>query len=126
MALYSLLRSCLAAAFACAFAPGLTAYAADPYPARPIRMVVPYAAGGNTDVLARLISQKLSTPLGQQVISDNRPGGNTLIGTDAVAKAAPDGYTILLTTLTFAVVPSLCMRSCPTTRSGISRPSHWL
>lgn len=83
------------------------AAAADEWPTKPIRMVVPYAAGGNTDVLARLIAQRLSASLGQQVIVDNRPGGNTLPATELVAKAPPDGYTILLTTLTFVVVPSL-------------------
>lgn len=85
----------------------MPARAADTYPARPIRMVVPYAPGGNTDVLARMIAQRLSQPLGQQVVVDNRPGGNTLIGTGLVAQAAPDGYTMMLTTLTFAVIPSL-------------------
>ncbi len=83
------------------------AAAADEWPTKPIRMVVPYAAGGNTDVLARLIAQRLSSALGQSVIVDNRPGGNTLPATELVAKAPPDGYTILLTTLTFVVVPSL-------------------
>jgi len=83
------------------------AHAAERFPSRPIRMVVPYAPGGNTDVLARLIAQRLSQAVGQQVVVDNRPGGNTLIGTGLVANAAGDGYTILLTTLTFAVVPSL-------------------
>lgn len=82
-------------------------HAAEKYPSRPIRMVVPYAPGGNTDVLARMIAQRLSQAMGQQVVVDNRPGGNTLIGTGLVANAAADGYTIMLTTLTFAVVPSL-------------------
>ena len=86
---------------------GTPSFAADAYPVRPIRMVVPYAPGGNTDVLARLIAQRLVQSMGQQVVVDNRPGGNTLIGTELVARATPDGYTIMLTTLTFAVSPSV-------------------
>ncbi|MET3384106.1 MULTISPECIES: tripartite tricarboxylate transporter substrate binding protein [Variovorax] len=66
------------------------------YPNKPIRMVVPFAAGGATDVLARVIGQKMSAGLGQPVIIDNKPGAAGIIGTDAVAKAAPDGYTIVL------------------------------
>ncbi|MPZ44319.1 MAG: tripartite tricarboxylate transporter substrate binding protein [Betaproteobacteria bacterium] len=85
----------------------LALHAAESYPTRPVRMVVPYAPGGNTDVLARLIAQRLTQNLGQQVVVDNRPGGNTLIGTELVARAPADGHTIMLTTLTFTVVPSL-------------------
>ena len=96
----------LALCVACAMF-GVTAHAAESYPSRPLRMVVPYAPGGNTDVLARLIAQRLTHNLGQQVVVDNRPGGNTLIGTALVARAPADGYTIMLTTLTFTVVPSL-------------------
>ena len=80
---------------------------AETYPSKPIRMVVPYSPGGNTDVFARLIAQRLTLEWGQQVIVDNRAGGNTLIGTELVARSAPDGYTIMLTTLTFTVSPSL-------------------
>jgi len=85
----------------------MPAHAAEPYPARPIRMIVPYAPGGNTDVLARLIGRRLTQAVGQQVVIDNRPGGNTLIGSGLVAQAAPDGYTMMLTTLTFSVLPSI-------------------
>jgi tripartite-type tricarboxylate transporter receptor subunit TctC len=85
----------------------LSAQAAENYPSRPVRMIVPYAPGGNTDALARIIAQRLTQSLGQQVVVDNRPGGNTLLGTALVAQAQPDGYTIMLTTLTFAVVPSI-------------------
>jgi len=81
--------------------------AADTYPTKPIRMVVPYPPGGNTDVFARLIAQRLTQSWGQQVVVDNRAGGNTLIGTEMVARAIPDGYTIMVTTLTFTVSPSL-------------------
>ena len=95
-----------ALALVCAMTAAVT-HAADAYPSRPIRMIVPYAPGGNTDVLARLIAQRLGQTLGQQVVVDNRPGGNTLIGTELVARAPADGYTLMLTTLTFTVVPTL-------------------
>ena len=86
-------RGLLAAALALAAAPAL---AQGSYPNKPIRMVVPFAAGGGTDVLARVIGEKLSAGLGQPVVIDNKPGAAGIIGTDAVAKAAPDGYTIVL------------------------------
>ncbi len=72
------------------------ASAADPYPTKPITLVVPYPAGGANDMLGRLIGQKMSEKLGQQIIIDNKPGAGTLIGATAVAKAAPDGYTLLV------------------------------
>ena len=100
-----LLVGCLAAALGLCGAGA--AAAAEPYPTKPIRMVVPYAPGGNTDVFARLIAQRLTQAWGQQVVVDNRAGGSTLIGTELVARAIPDGYTIMLTTLTFTVSPSL-------------------
>jgi tripartite-type tricarboxylate transporter receptor subunit TctC len=70
--------------------------AAQNYPTRPVRMVVPYAAGGNTDFTARAIGAKLTEVFGQQVIVDNRPGGATNIGTEIVAKAPADGYLLLM------------------------------
>jgi len=69
---------------------------AQPYPSRPITMVVPFAPGGPADFLGRLIGQKLGDELGQQIVVDNRAGANTIIGAQAVAKAKPDGYTILM------------------------------
>ena len=69
---------------------------AQTYPAKPVRIIVPYAAGGNTDFTARAIAERLTPVFKQQVIVDNRPGGATNIGTEAVAKAAPDGYTLLM------------------------------
>jgi tripartite-type tricarboxylate transporter receptor subunit TctC len=69
---------------------------ADSFPDKPIRFVVPYAPGGATDTSARIAAEYLTTKLGQQVLVDNKPGGGTIIGTEIVAKAKPDGYTILL------------------------------
>ena len=81
---------------------------AQAYPTKPIRLVVPYPPGGGTDFFARTLSTKLSENLGQQVVVENRPGAATTVGAEAVAKSAPDGYTILLgDTATFAVNPSL-------------------
>lgn len=99
-----------AAVMLCGFFILPTSQAAEQYPVRPLRLVVPYAPGGNTDVLARLLARGLTASLGQQVVVDNRPGGNTLIGTELVARAPADGYTILLATLTFTVLPSLYRR----------------
>lgn len=83
--------ACAAALLACMLPTGADAQA---WPAKPIRMVVPYAPGGSTDLVARMVSQKLSEALGQPVIIDNRPGSSGNIGTDIVAKAPPDGYTL--------------------------------
>ena len=71
--------------------PGIAA--AQAWPSKPIRMIVPYTPGGYTDLMARTVGQKLSEALGQPFIFENRPGANAIIGTDVVAKAAPDGYT---------------------------------
>ncbi|CAN7653928.1 tripartite tricarboxylate transporter substrate binding protein [Variovorax sp. LjRoot130] len=84
-----------AAASALALGAGSVAHA-QAYPNKPIKMVVPFAAGGGTDVLARVIGEKLAAGLGQPVVIDNKPGAAGIIGTDAVAKAAPDGYTIVM------------------------------
>lgn len=71
------------------------AQATDTFPTKNIRWVVPYSAGGGSDALARIVASQMSTQLGQQIVVDNRPGGAAIIGTDAVAKSAGDGYTIL-------------------------------
>ncbi|MDQ8729256.1 tripartite tricarboxylate transporter substrate binding protein [Bradyrhizobium sp. LHD-71] len=96
----------LAISAACMVSPVL----AD-YPDKPIRMIVPYAAGGGADNVARIIGQRLSVSLGQQVIVDNRSGAGGAIGADVVAKAVPDGYTVLLDASAFAVNPA--MRKLP-------------
>ena len=82
------------------FALSLGAYGQD-YPVKPIRIVVPVAAGGSPDVLARLIGEKMRERLGQPIVVDNRAGAGQMIGADLVAKAAPDGHTILLPTATY-------------------------
>jgi len=82
----------LMAAFA--LAASAPAVAQDGYPQRAIRVVVPYPAGGNTDIIARDVMGALATRLGQPVVIDNKPGANSILGTDIVAKAAPDGYTL--------------------------------
>jgi tripartite-type tricarboxylate transporter receptor subunit TctC len=80
---------------------------AQAYPSRPIRWVVPYPAGGATDLISRLMAQWLTERLGQSVIVDNRPGGGTTIGTQAVVSAPPDGYTLLFTASTHTINVSL-------------------
>lgn len=80
---------------------------AQSYPDRPVRFVVPFSAGGNTDILARLIAQGLTERLGQQIVIDNRPGAGATIGTDIVARATPDGHTILMVSASHVINPSL-------------------
>jgi tripartite-type tricarboxylate transporter receptor subunit TctC len=77
--------------------------AADAFPERPVRYVVPFAPAGLTDIMARLLAQRLSEIWGKPVVVDNRPGGNAMVGADTAAKAAPDGHTLLAVTLTHAV-----------------------
>jgi len=83
------------------------AASAQTYPTKAVRLVVPFLAGGSTDIVGRTVAQKLSEMWGQQAFVDNRPGGGTTIGTEMVAKAAPDGYTLLVTPAPFTINPSL-------------------
>jgi tripartite-type tricarboxylate transporter receptor subunit TctC len=102
----SLARQLLSATLlvlACAAGPAL----AQDYPSKPVRIIVPFAPGGSADVFGRFIAQKLQETLGQTFVIDNRPGAGSVIGTDAVAKAAPDGYTLLLMSNTHTVNESL-------------------
>ncbi|HJQ63718.1 MAG TPA: tripartite tricarboxylate transporter substrate binding protein [Burkholderiales bacterium] len=100
------MRTLLLAALisAAVFAP---AYAQQPYPAKPLRIISPFAPGGGNDILSRTIAQKLTENIKQQVIVENRPGANGIIGTEAAARAAPDGYTIVLIPSGHAVNASL-------------------
>lgn len=80
---------------------------AQAFPSKPIRLIVPFAAGGGTDTIARVLAEGLARELGHAVIVDNKPGAGTVIGNDAVAKSAPDGHTLLLNTSAIAIVSSL-------------------
>lgn len=79
---------------------------ADTYPNRPVRLIVPFAAGGLNDVVARLVAPYLERSLGQPIIIDNRPAASGIVGTDATAKATPDGYTLLMVASSFTVIPA--------------------
>jgi tripartite-type tricarboxylate transporter receptor subunit TctC len=98
-----LLRFVLAALLA-TFAPYA---AADEYPSRPVKIVVPFAAGGPADVYARYLAQRLQEAMGQPFVIEDRPGGGSVVGTEVVAKSAPDGYTLLLMSNTHTVNESL-------------------
>ena len=78
---------------------------AQSYPARPVRLVVPFPAGGSNDIVGRVVAQGLGERLGKQIIVDNRVGGNSIIGTEIVANAPPDGYTLLVISTSFTTNP---------------------
>lgn len=99
--------ACLCLALTCS-----TALAAAPYPAKPVRVVAPFAPGGGTDTVARVLAQQFSEQLGKSFIVDNRTGASGMIAYDIVAKAAPDGHTLLITNSAFASLPGL-MKSLP-------------
>jgi tripartite-type tricarboxylate transporter receptor subunit TctC len=96
-----ILTTALLAVFLPAGAPAQT------YPAKPVRIIVPLVPGGNLDIVARAVAQRIGEGLGQQVIVENRPGASSLVGTQFVAKSAPDGYTLLAMANTFASVPAV-------------------
>src|SRR4051794_24678029 len=83
------------------------ASAQDAYPTKPIRLIVPSAPGGGTDTSARILAPKMTELLGQQIVVENRPGASTLIGMEAVARSAPDGYTVLIGNSTMTILPSM-------------------
>jgi tripartite-type tricarboxylate transporter receptor subunit TctC len=86
---------------------------AQTYPSKPVRFVVPYAAGGATDLIARVIGERLSAGLGQPFVIDNRPGAATLLGAQIVAKAEPDGYTLLMATSTTLAINASLYKNLP-------------
>ena len=83
---------------------------AQSYPAKPVRIIVPQSAGGSTDLVARPIAKVLGDTMGQSFFVENRPGAGSLIGSDAVAKAAPDGYTLLMVAASFSINPSVYVK----------------
>ena len=92
---------------ACAVLAPAFAQPAGVYPQRPIRVVVPYAPGGGSDILARFLAPRMASELGQQIVVDNRPGGSAMIGTQIMARAAPDGYTLGVIDSAFMINPAL-------------------
>ena len=102
-----ILVSAIACVAGLAAGAAVAAEAGGAYPQRPVRVVVPFAPGGGTDFISRVIGQKLGETWGQTVVIDNRPGGSTSIGAAIVAKAPPDGHTLLIATAEHAIVPSI-------------------
>ncbi len=101
-------RICTAVAIMAAAQAGVFAQSAgDAWPSKPIRAIVPLGAGSATDIVPRIVFEQLSNQLGQPIIVENRPGAGTTIGTNAVAKADPDGYTLLATSSAYSVAPSI-------------------
>jgi len=90
-----------------------SALAAETFPTRPLRLVVPFAPGGGSDVTGRIIGQKLTELLGQTVVVDNRPGAASMLGTELVAKSAPDGYTLLLADLALTINAAYYLKQPP-------------
>src|SRR5215207_6741571 len=102
---------------------GADACAQPTYPSKAIRLIVPSTAGGNRDLSARLLGQKFAEAWGQNVIVDNRPGGNTLVGSEALVKATPDGHTLLLVDVSH-LVNGLGAQLPVQRAQGVSRSRH--
>jgi tripartite-type tricarboxylate transporter receptor subunit TctC len=100
-------RVAVGVAFGLGVALPASGFAAERYPTKPLRFVVPFPPGGGTDILARLVGERLGERLGTQVVVDNRPGAGTNIGTEIVARAAPDGHTLLMGSIGIAANPAL-------------------
>ena len=96
-----------AGAFGTARAQPASTGSGQAYPAKPIRVIVPFAPGGPNDILARMVGQKLTESWGQQLVVESRPGGGTVIGTEIAARSAPDGYTLLMVSVSHSVNPTL-------------------
>jgi tripartite-type tricarboxylate transporter receptor subunit TctC len=107
------LRCLVLAVLALAAGAAGAAVAQEPFPTRPIHIIVPFPAGGPSDIVARVIGQKMSEDWGQPVVIDNRPGANTIIGAQAAAKAAPDGYTLFMAIDSTLVMNQFLYRSLP-------------
>ena len=103
----TVLKACVRAGVALGFAFAACASHAQSFPSRPVRLVVPYPPGGANDTVVRLLAPRLGEQLGQNVVIDNRGGGNTIIGSELVAKAVPDGHTLLIVAAGHAINPSL-------------------
>ena len=102
-----LLALCLLASFAS------PTFAQDSYPSRPISLIVPYAAGGSIDLVARILAEGLTARLGQPVVVEDKPGGNGVIGIGAVVKAKPDGYTLQMGAVGANVTPAAVQKDYP-------------
>ena len=96
-----------ALAYSAMFAPVAVAQTNAPYPSKPLRIIVPFAPGGGTDLTARLVGQRLAERLAQPVVIDNRPGAGTMLGTELTQKAAADGYTLMIASASHAINPTL-------------------
>lgn len=96
---------------------------AQQWPTRPVKLVVPFAAGGTTDILARVVAAKISEEFGQQFVVENKPGAGGNIAADFVAKAEPDGYTFIVGTPGTHAINQFVFKNMPTTRSTTSRRS---